>query len=179
MSGYRNVLEKSKKTKKQQQSILSNISAHLSWRKFLRIPFWDLVMDPGLFSWHYGKADKLWLNLKAAGPMMMMPSDYQPKLNVWYIETFIKGFKNTYQTILDVGYSAWSGMVLTIYSTGNSMLCCLQYQTFFCCTGSTVLFSVLLDKCRFTACCMDVDTLGLSCARAWTHWVSFHFKHWM
>ncbi len=39
-----------KKQNKTKQSILSNLSAPLSWRKFLRIPFWDLVMDPGLFS---------------------------------------------------------------------------------------------------------------------------------
>lgn len=34
--------EGKKKQKNQKQSILSNLSAPLSWRNFLRIPSWDL-----------------------------------------------------------------------------------------------------------------------------------------
>lgn len=163
-------MEKSKKNKQKKkpkhskQSFRSHVLEELSQDTFLGScdGHWPFFMT----------LRQSWFNLKAAGPMMMMNiwswlSTEVEWVIQWNIHTFAKGFKNTYQTILDVGYSAWSGTVLTDmqYRQFYAMLFTVAYQTFFCRTGSTVLFSVLLDKCRFTACCMDVrasvDTSGL------------------
>lgn len=157
---------KNKKTKHSKQSFRSIVLEDLSQDTFLGScdGHWPFFMT----------LQQSWFNPKATGPMMMMNEWSWLSTEVewviqWNIHTFTKGFKNTYQTILDVGYSAWSGTVLTDmqYRKFYAMLLYRQHSTLFC------------PAWQMQVHCMDVDTLGLSCARAWTHRVSFHFRHWM
>lgn len=111
--------------------ILSNLSAPLSWRNFLRIPSWDL------FSWHYAKLISTDLSWKRQDQWWWCRLIFNRLLRkncqvewviLWNIHTFTTGFKNTYQTIIDVQCLKWDGTHQ--YAAGlPAILCCAVYST--------------------------------------------------